>query len=97
MAATKNRSVWASMIDSLEGDKIVWMIVFFLIMASVLAISSSTSLLALQSDTSRMSFAMEQVIISVVGLALILLIYKFMNVGTFTFIGRSSALFSSQA
>lgn len=95
MAATKNRSVWASMIDSLEGDKIVWMIVFFLIMASVLAISSSTSLLALQSDTSRMSFAMEQVIISVVGLALILLIYKFMNVGILRFFSKFGFIVSA--
>ena len=53
----KKTGFW-NMLDRLEGDKIIWMIVFFLIIFSILAVSSSTSLLAIQQKSSRLSFAM---------------------------------------
>ena len=56
----KKTGFW-NMLDRLEGDKIIWMIVFLLIIFSILAVSSSTSLLAIQQKSSRLSFAMEQI------------------------------------
>ena len=38
------KGLWG-FIDNIEGDKVVWIIVFLLIMISILAIFSSTSLL----------------------------------------------------
>ena len=42
----KNTGFW-NMLDRLEGDKIIWMIVFLLIIFSILAVSSSNSLLTI--------------------------------------------------
>ena len=83
----KDSGIWG-MMDRLEGDKIIWIIVFFLIMISIMAISSSTSLLALQSHSSRLSFAGEQVIIAAMGLGIILFCYKFCSVGVFRFFSK---------
>ena len=47
------------MLDRLEGDKIIWMIVFLLIIFSILAVSSSTSLLAIQQKSSRLSLLLQ--------------------------------------
>ena len=46
----KKKNLW-NFIDSLEGDKVVWMIVILLILFSIVAIFSSTSLLAIQQKT----------------------------------------------
>ena len=74
-ARTKKKEGFWNLTEELEGDKIIWMIVFMLIMFSILAISSSTSLLAIQQKSSRISIAMEQVIMSVAGLGIIGVFY----------------------
>ena len=43
----KKKGLWG-LVDRIEGDKVVWIIVFMLIMISWLAIFSSTPLLALE-------------------------------------------------
>ena len=43
---TEKRGFW-NFIDNIKGDNVVWIIVFMLIMISILAVFSSTSLLAL--------------------------------------------------
>lgn len=87
-ARTKKKEGFWNLTEELEGDKIIWMIVFMLIMFSILAISSSTSLLAIQQKSSRISIAMEQVIMSVAGLGIIGVFYKFGNVGLFRLVSR---------
>ena len=86
--AEKKKTGFWNMMDGLQGDKVIWIIVFFLIMYSILAISSSTSLLALQQKSSRISIAMEQVIMSVVGLGIIGFLYRFGNVGLFRLLSK---------
>lgn len=63
--------------DSFQGDKVVWMILLVLTMISVLAISSSTPLLALQKDSSRADIIREQIFIIAAGLAVVVVLYNF--------------------
>ena len=67
----KKKTLW-NFVDSLEGDKVVWMIVILLILFSIVAIFSSTSLLALQQKTTRMAIISEQMVVSLVGLGVII-------------------------
>ena len=66
----KKKGLWG-LVDRIEGDKVVWIIVFMLIMISWLAIFSSTSLLALETGSDRLSIMKEQAFITALGLALI--------------------------
>ncbi len=69
---TKRKGLWG-IIDNIEGDKVIWIIVLLLILFSVLAIFSSTPLL---SEKSRIEIMTEHGKIAIVGLALILFLYK---------------------
>lgn len=62
-------------IDGIQGDKIIWMIVLMLVMISILAISSSTPLLALQTGSTRSAIINEQILVAVLGLGIILFCY----------------------
>ncbi len=62
-------------IDGIQGDKIIWMIVLMLVMISILAISSSTPLLALQTGSTRSAIINEQIVVAVLGLGIILFCY----------------------
>ena len=61
---TVRKGLW-NFIDRIEGDKVVWVIVFMLLMISWLAIFSSTPLLALEMKTDRLSIMKEQIFITV--------------------------------
>lgn len=93
-AGIKNKTKFWNMLDSLEGDKIIWMIVFFLITFSILAVSSSTSLLAMQLKSSRMSIAMEQMVMAVAGMGIIVCCSKVGKIGVFRFLSRYGFLVS---
>ena len=43
-----------NMVERIKGDKVVWMVVLLLIMISMIAISGSTSLLAIDNKTTRL-------------------------------------------
>ena len=62
-------------VDSFKGDKVIWMIVLMLIMLSIIAVSSSTSLLAVQQHVTRSAIIKEQLIVSLVSLILIIVSY----------------------
>ncbi len=95
MAARKKNTGWVwHMVDSLEGDKVIWMIVLLLVMISVLAISSSTSLLAIQSGSSRGAIIQEQLLIAAIGLAIIILLYKVKAIGLFRIFARFGYILS---
>lgn len=64
-------------VDNLQGDKVIWMIVLILIMISILAISSSTPLLAIQSKSSRLAIIREQLVVVLIGMACIVGLYNF--------------------
>ena len=62
-------------IDTIEGDKVVWIIVFLLTMISALAIFSSTSQLTGES-TDRIDLIRNHTFIIIAGYAIIFLLYK---------------------
>ena len=69
-------------IDNIEGDKVVWVIVFMLIIFSVLAIFSSTSLLT-EGSKDRMDFIKDHIVVVGVGLGLIAFLYNIKRIGVF--------------
>jgi len=89
----KKLSLW-NFVDSLEGDKVVWMIVMLLILISIVAIFSSTPMLALQTGKSRMNIISEQLLISVLGLGVITACYNIKKIGWFRFFSQLGYLFS---
>lgn len=68
--AGARRGFW-NFIDSIKGDKVVWIIVFMLVITSILTVFSSTSLLAMGDDTDRLVIFKEQMITVALGLGLI--------------------------
>ena len=79
----KKRSLW-NVIESVEGDKVIWIIVLFLILFSIVCIFSSTSRLAMMGDaTSRLDILKGQLFIVAAGLALILICYNIKNLNFF--------------
>lgn len=76
------RGFW-NFIDSIKGDKVVWIIVFMLIMISVLAVFSSTSLLTMGNDLNRLSIVREQILTVGIGLGFIWVLCRFRKIGWF--------------
>ncbi len=85
---TKKRKTLWNFVDSLEGDKVVWMIVILLILLSIVAIFSSTSLLALQQKTTRMAIISEQLGLSLAGLAVIVVCCCVKRIGFFRMLSQ---------
>ena len=83
MAEEKKKTTLWNFFDNLEGDKVVWMIVLLLMMISIVAIFSSTSQLAISQNTSRMAIVTDQIKITILGLAVIILCYSIRSIGFF--------------
>ena len=83
---TQRKGFWG-FIDNIEGDKVVWIIVFLLIMISILAIFSSTSLLK-EGSKDRMDFVSEHLVIVGIGLALIFGLYNVKKIGIFRILSK---------
>ena len=82
----------AGILDSIEGDKVIWIVALLLIVISVLVIFSSTPLL---SDKSRIDIMKEHGKIALGGLALILFLYKvFTRIGTYRFFSQFGFIIS---
>ena len=75
-------------IDSIEGDKVVWIIVLLFIMFSILAIFSSTSLLR-EGSKDRIDFITEHLFVAVLGLATTFGIYKIPWIGLFRALSKA--------
>ena len=82
----ENGRFW-NFIDNIEGDKVVWVIVFMLIIFSVLAIFSSTSLLK-EGSKDRMDFIKDHIVIVGVGLGLIAGLYNIKRIGIFRMLSQ---------
>ena len=89
----KKKGLWG-LVDRIEGDKVVWIIVFMLIMISWLAIFSSTPLLALETGSDRLSIMKEQAFITALGLAFIWGIYKIQKIGILRWFSKLGFLLS---
>jgi cell division protein FtsW len=76
MAKRDNGKKFWNFVGNLHGDKVVWMIVLLLILLSIVAIFSSTPLLAIQQHTTRTAIMKEQLLISLAGLFFIILCYN---------------------
>ena len=83
---TPRKGFWG-FIDNIEGDKVVWIIVFLLIMISILAIFSSTSLLR-EGSKDRMDFVSEHLVIVGIGLGLIFGLYNIKKIGLFRVLSK---------
>ena len=83
---TQRKGFWG-FIDNIEGDKVVWIIVFLLIMISILAIFSSTSLLK-QGSKDRMDFVTEHLVIVGIGLGFIFGLYNVKKIGLFRILSQ---------
>jgi cell division protein FtsW len=78
----RGKSGFWNFIDNIEGDKVVWIIVFMLIMISALAIFSSTSALTGE-DKSRVDFLKTHSIFIAGGLVLIWLLNRIKSIRFF--------------
>ena len=87
------RGFW-NFIDSIKGDKVVWIIVFMLIMISILAVFSSTSLLAMGDKLDRLEIVREQIITAGLGIGLIWLLCRIKKIGVFRVLSQMGFLFS---
>ncbi|MBE6239286.1 MAG: hypothetical protein E7113_04435 [Bacteroidales bacterium] len=83
---TQRKGFWG-FIDNIEGDKVVWIIVFLLIMISILAIFSSTSLLK-EGSKDRMDFVTEHLVVVGMGLGLIFGLYNVKKIGIFRILSQ---------
>lgn len=74
-------------IDNIEGDKVVWVIVLMLIIVSILAIFSSTSLLK-EGTKDRIDFIKDHLLVVGIGLGLITGLYNIKRIGVFRFFSK---------
>ena len=79
---TEKKNVFWNFIDTIEGDKVVWIIVFMLTMISALAIFSSTSQLA-GGTTDRIDLIKQHAGFILIGYGFIFLLYKIKRIGLF--------------
>ena len=78
----KGKSLFASMVDRLEGDKVVWIIMIMLVLISVVCMFSSTSRL-LESGQTRVDIVQSQLKFVALGLGIVILCYNIKNVEFF--------------
>ena len=83
---TEKEGFWG-FIDNIEGDKVVWIIVFLLIMISILAIFSSTSLLK-EGGKDRLDFVSEHLVVVGLGLGCIFGLYNIKKIGIFRIVSQ---------
>lgn len=88
MEEKRNKSRFWNFVNEFEGDKVTWMIVLILIMLSILAISSSTPLLALMEKNSRADIIREQMIVASLGLGVIIVLYNIKSIWIFRFFSQ---------
>lgn len=94
----ENRSAGAkggfwNLIDNIEGDKVVWIIVFMLILISALAVFSSTSMLV-EGNKDRVDMLRTHALFIGAGLGLIYLLYKIKSIRFFRVLSQTGFAFS---
>ena len=91
MSKDNTKNSWTNrlwnFIDDIEGDKVVWVIVLLLIIVSILAIFSSTSLLK-EGTKDRMDFIKDHLVVVGLGLGFIAGMYNIKRIGVFRFLSQ---------
>lgn len=85
---------WWNVFGRIKGDKVVWMVVLLLIMISMIAISGSTSLLALDSNTTRIDLLTKHLWVCAGGLVLIFIIYLIPSIKLFETLSKTGFIIS---
>ena len=85
--AKEQKTGFWNFIDNIEGDKVVWIIVFMLTMISALAIFSSTSQLT-GDTTDRIDLIRQHTFVIIGGYILIFLLYNVKKIGWFRIISK---------
>ena len=85
--AKEQKTGFWNFIDNIEGDKVVWIIVFMLTMISALAIFSSTSQLT-GDTTDRIDLIKQHTLVIIGGYFLIFLLYNVKKIGWFRIISK---------
>lgn len=78
----KKKGTFWTLIDRLEGDKVVWIIVLLLFLFSIVCMFSSTSRL-LKGDATRLEIVSEQFVVVAFGLAVIIGLYNIKSIKVF--------------
>ena len=81
-------------LNMVKGDKVVWIVVLLLIMISMITISGSTSLLALQNKGTRLDIIGKQVLFTLVGFLAIFLCYIIPKSKPFEIVSRCCFIIS---
>ena len=89
---SEKKGFW-NFIDNIEGDKVVWIIVFMLLMISALCIFSSTSMLT-GGDKSRVDLLKTHSLFIAGGLALIWMLYKIKSIRVFRIFSQAGFILS---
>ena len=92
MSASRKKTIW-NFAENLEGDKVIWMIVMFLIFSSIVCIFSSSSRL-LEDGQTRLDIVGDQVLTVIFGLALIVGLYNIRNLKFFRWCSKWGFLVS---
>jgi len=83
---TKN-GIWG-WFDRIQGDKVIWIILILLILFSIVAIFDSTTLLANMQGTTRLAIFKEQILIVILGTAIVFACYAIKKIGWFMFFSQ---------
>lgn len=94
MARKKKETGFWNFVETFQGDRVILMIVLLLMVFSLLAVFSSTSLLAQETDTNRLSIVKEQFFIVGAGLILIAACYFIRNIKVFEALSKYGFVFS---
>ena len=85
--ARKQDSAW-TFVENFEGDKVVLMIALLLTAMSILALSSSTPMLAIQEHTSRSAIIREHLFVAGLGLLVMIGVYNIRNIKWFRIVAK---------
>ncbi|MBR6054755.1 MAG: FtsW/RodA/SpoVE family cell cycle protein [Bacteroidales bacterium] len=87
MAEQKKKGI-ARFFELLPGDRVIWIVVILLAMISILSVFSSSSLLALETGSSRMSIVGTQMIVALVGILVIVAVCMVKNMKVFQWLSQ---------
>lgn len=87
MAQEKKKGI-ARFFELLPGDRVIWIVVILLAMISILSVFSSSSLLALETGSSRMSIVGTQMIVALVGILVIVGVCMVKNMKVFQWLSQ---------
>jgi len=82
MPAGKNKSLILSLVNRLQGDKVIWMILLMLVLTSVVCMFSSTSRL-IEGGRTRVDIVRSQLIVVAAGLTIVLICYNIRSIEFF--------------